>query len=100
MPTPSLKTPGKHNIQNSQVAYAIGQILKIPKDQISSSLQNFSGTWRRFEHKGKSKNGADVFDDYAHHPKEVQTTLEALKEEFGDKKRVVVFQPQIGRAHV
>ena len=42
----------------------------------ASALAYFHGTWRRFEYKGKNKNGADVYDDYAHHPTAVKATLE------------------------
>jgi UDP-N-acetylmuramate--alanine ligase len=46
---------------------------------IAQSLVAFQGTWRRFEYKGKTNNGAKVYDDYAHHPTAVKETLKALR---------------------
>ena len=46
---------------------------------IVKSLETFQGTWRRFEYKGKTMNGSDVYDDYAHHPTAVRETLKALR---------------------
>jgi len=93
MPKIKLKVPGEHNIKNAQVAFAIGENLKISKEDTQKSLENFSGTWRRFEYKGETKTGALIFDDYAHHPQEVTATIKALREKFPEKKAQVIFQP-------
>ena len=95
MPNISLTVSGKHNVANSKVAYAIGEILGVDIKDIENSLVKFSGTWRRFEYKGKTDKGALVFDDYAHHPSEIQTTLEMFAESFPNKKRIAVFQPHL-----
>jgi len=87
-----LKIPGKHNIENAAAAMAVGSFFQIPIKKINQSLQNFRGTWRRFEKKGE-KNGIKVFDDYAHHPTEIRSTLEAFREIFPTEKLWVVFQP-------
>ena len=92
---PDLKIPGKHNKENAAGALAVADILKIDLKQAEKSLADFSGTWRRFEYRGKTANGADVYDDYAHHPTEVRATLETAKEEFSGKKIVVVFHPHL-----
>lgn len=95
MPKLTLSVPGEYNKHNAQVAYAIGELMNVPDEQIATSLQGFSGTWRRFEYKGEMQGGALVFDDYAHHPKEIQVTLKAFREKFPDKELVVVFQPHL-----
>ena len=59
------------------------------------SLETFSGTWRRFEFKGRTAGGALVYDDYAHHPTEIRATLAGARELFPDQKIVVIFQPHL-----
>lgn len=86
-----LNIPGVHNIRNSLAAIAIGLELKIPFEEISEALSEFTGVNRRFEIKG-NKNGIMVVDDYAHHPTEVQATIAAAIN--GWNKRIIsVFQP-------
>lgn len=75
----NLKVPGKHNISNAMAVLAVAKQLKIP-DKISIKvLNNFSGTWRRMEFRGKI-NGAKIYDDYGHHPTEIKATLEGAWE--------------------
>jgi len=90
-----LKVPGVHNKKDASVALAISHILGIDKKKALKSLENFSGTWRRFEYKGKSKCGAKMYDDYAHHPTEIKATLEGAREMFSQNRIVVVFQPHL-----
>ncbi|MEK7175658.1 MAG: UDP-N-acetylmuramate--L-alanine ligase, partial [Patescibacteria group bacterium] len=61
------------------------------------SLENFSGTWRRLEKKGETKDGTIVYDDYAHHPTEIRASLQALRELYpkDQKKITVLFQPHL-----
>jgi len=92
---PKLKIPGEYNILNAKAAIAVAKLVDIKKDQIEKSLKNFSGTWRRFEYKGKTKKGALIYDDYAHHPTEVKAVLEAVRESFPNKKIIAVFQPHL-----
>ena len=63
----------------------------ISYENIKAGLEDFHGTNRRFEYKGK-KNGITVIDDYAHHPTEIKATLAAAKN-FPHKKLVIAFQP-------
>ena len=95
----NLKIPGQHNIKNAQAAMAVAEILNIGKKEALISLNNFSGTWRRFEYKGKTKNGVVVYDDYAHHPTEIKATLKGARELFGPpvggEKIWCVFQPHL-----
>lgn len=84
--------PGEHNRYNAALAYSAGIMFDVDETSIDTSLQNFKGTWRRFEKKGE-KNGALVIDDYGHHPNEVKATLQATKEAYPEKRIVCVFQP-------
>jgi UDP-N-acetylmuramate--alanine ligase len=90
--TITINMPGKHNVLNSLGAIAIGLDLNIPFDVIHSALNNFQGIERRFSYHGKTFKGAEVFDDYGHHPAEIAATLKVAKKR-AHKKLQVVFQP-------
>lgn len=84
---------GLHNVLNALGAAAACSFLGVETPQIVEGLQAFSGVSRRFEYRG-SFGGADVIDDYAHHPAEVDATLLAARQ--GPWRRVVaVFQPHL-----
>ncbi len=86
-----LNVPGTHNIHNAMAAVATGLDLDIPRETILEALESYSGTGRRFELK-KEINNIMIIEDYAHHPTEIKSTLEATKR--GWKRRTVaVFQP-------
>jgi len=87
-----LNMPGIHNIYNSMAAIAVGLELGIRFATIKRALETVQGVQRRLEIKGEIK-GATVIDDYGHHPTEIKTTLQALKECWPDRRKVVVFQP-------
>src|SRR3989344_4319866 len=91
----SLKIPGKHNVENAKAVLAVSNILGINGDIAVSALNDFSGTWRRFEYKGKTASGAFVYDDYGHHPTEIKATLQGAREMFKENKIIVVFQPHL-----
>ncbi|MFL0195132.1 UDP-N-acetylmuramate--L-alanine ligase [Clostridium sp. WILCCON 0269] len=86
-----LNVPGRHNILNALASIAVSLILSIPVDNIKDGLEEFKGTHRRFEIKGK-KQGVVVIDDYAHHPTEIKATLNAAKN-YPHKRIICVFQP-------
>ena len=86
-----LRVPGVHNVKNALAATAAAMELGISATAVKYGLAGFSGANRRFEFKGKF-NGADVYDDYAHHPGELKALLDAV-EPMGYKRTVVVFQP-------
>lgn len=90
-----LKVPGKHNLENAKAASVAVSALGVDNEISRRSLENFSGTWRRFEYKGATKNGAEVYDDYGHHPTEIKATLSGAREFFGGKKIICVFQPHL-----
>ena len=92
----TLRLLGEFNVMNARAAAAAARAVlpDISDTIIYESVSTFEGTWRRFEYKGKNKNGADVYDDYAHHPTAVKVTLKALKEKV--KGRVLVaFHPHL-----
>jgi UDP-N-acetylmuramate--alanine ligase len=94
---PKLLTPGEFNRENARAAKGAVQALftDIDESVIDTALAGFTGTWRRFEYKGVTHKGAVVYDDYAHHPTAVERTIAMAKEEFPDKKIVVVFHPHL-----
>ncbi len=83
--------PGEHNFSNALAAATAALACGISTDSVVKGLRNFRGIKRRFEFLGKV-NGAHIYDDYAHHPDEVLSTLKAA-ETLGFKKIVCVFQP-------
>jgi UDP-N-acetylmuramate--alanine ligase len=87
---------GDHNKRNAQLALALVEALELNEDKAREGLLAFTGTWRRLEYKGTQK-GAIVYDDYGHHPTEIQATLQALREKYrsGKFKLIVVFQPHL-----
>lgn len=87
----SLRVPGLHNIKNALAASAAAICLGIDATAVTYGLAGFTGAGRRFEFKGKY-NGADVYDDYAHHPGELKALLDAVKP-LDYKRVIVVFQP-------
>ncbi|MDE2218049.1 MAG: UDP-N-acetylmuramate--L-alanine ligase [Patescibacteria group bacterium] len=91
----NLKIPGEHNVKNAKAAMTAAKILNIDDKKAIKSLNEFFGTWRRFEFKGKTKKGVLVYDDYGHHPTEIKATLKAAREFFGKKKIFCVFQPHL-----
>jgi UDP-N-acetylmuramate--alanine ligase len=90
-----LIVPGEHNRLNAATAIAVAKLLGVETAKALKSLETFSGAWRRFEYKGKTKNGALLYDDYAHNPQKVRAALQGARELFPDKRIVVVFQPHL-----
>lgn len=90
-----LHIPGAHNLLNAKAAFAVAKVLGVSDEHAFKSLSEFRGTWRRFEYRGKAKNEAFVYDDYGHHPTEIEATLAGTRELFPSKKIVVVFQPHL-----
>ncbi len=82
---------GRHNVLNTLAATAVALDLGIPFETIASAVSTFKGIERRFCYKGLFQ-GAEIFDDYGHHPKEIYNTLLVAKKR-AKKKLIVVFQP-------
>jgi len=87
-----LKIPGRHNRLNALAILALADYLKIDDKIVRETLTKFQGARRRFELKGNF-NGADLIDDYGHHPTEIKATISALAEKYPGKKKIVVFWP-------
>lgn len=86
-----LKVIGRHNALNALAAAGAAWVLGIPGKAVAEGLATFGGAQRRMQFKG-SYHGADIYDDYAHHPDELAATLAAVRTL--DYKRIVVaFQP-------
>ena len=95
-PAYELRLPGEFNAMNARAAAAAARIAlpTISDAAIAASLADFHGTWRRFEYKGTSAQGADVYDDYAHHPTAIRETLKALRAKTSGKV-FVAFHPHL-----
>ena len=90
--TVRLTVPGRHNVLNATGALAAGLALGQPLEDLREGLAGYTGVRRRFEPKGTA-GGVRVFDDYAHHPTEIEATLRAAREVVGAGRLVVAFQP-------
>ena len=91
-----LNMPGWHNMLNALAAITVATKLGVPDQAIIHSLAAFKGIGRRFQVQGNLpfKNGqVTLVDDYGHHPREVEATLEALRQAWPERRAVVVFQP-------
>ncbi len=93
----SLQLVGEFNRENARAALAAAQaaVPKLSQEAAVKSLSEFKGSWRRFEFKGETQNGALVYDDYAHHPTAVAKTIQGAREKFPDKRIVVAFHPHL-----
>ena len=87
-----LSVPGAHNTLNALAVKALADCLGIDQDIVKTTLSKFRGAHRRFELLGRFQ-GADLIDDYGHHPTEIKATIAALKERYPNKKRIVIFWP-------
>jgi len=83
--------PGRHNVLNSLAAIALALELEISCDVIANALESFKGIERRFSYNGLYK-GAELFDDYGHHPEEIKNTI-AVAHKRKKNKLTVVFEP-------
>ena len=94
---PKLLVPGQHNRMDAAAALAVADVLNIKEEIAQKSLAGFTGTWRRLEKKGETKEGVIIYDDYAHHPTEVKASLEALRELYPKERKniTVLFQPHL-----
>ncbi|MEK7517381.1 MAG: UDP-N-acetylmuramate--L-alanine ligase [Patescibacteria group bacterium] len=84
---------GQHNAINAAGSFVVGLTLGLSPFNIKKGLLAFRGTKRRSEFVGILKSGAKLFDDYAHHPTEIRSTLRAFRQNFPKSKIVCIFQP-------
>ena len=86
-----LNVTGDHNVNNALAAIAVADRLNLPMEAVKKGLLSFVGAKRRFEYKG-TVNNFTIIDDYAHHPTEIQATLEACKN-YPHNELWCIFQP-------
>lgn len=83
---------GEHNVLNASAVFGAALFLGVKEEAIRKALKSFSGVCRRLELKGES-HALSVFDDYAHHPKEIKATLKALRSSVCERRLICLFQP-------
>ncbi len=88
-----LAVPGRHNRLNARAALAALDLAGFDLEAAATALTTFPGMLRRQQRKG-TRNGAEIYDDYAHHPTEVAATLEALRE-LEPQRLIAIFQPHL-----
>ncbi len=86
-----LRVFGRHNAVNAIGACAAALEMGIAPEDIAEGLSSFHGAGRRMEHKG-SFHGAEIYDDYAHHPGELHALIDSV-ENLGYKRTIIAFQP-------
>ena len=90
-----INLPGEHNVFNAAGAIAVSMEEGIPIGAIKSGIHKFSGVGRRYEKHNLHINKREVtlIDDYGHHPLEIESNINAYKEEYPNKKVCMIFQP-------
>ena len=91
---PPLAVPGEHNRRNAAAALEACVLAGADRGQAAEALATFGGAGRRFEALGSTATGAQVVDDYAHHPTEVAATIAAARD-LAPRRIVAVFQPHL-----
>jgi len=89
-----LAVPGAHNARNAAAALEACLLAGVEPGRAAGALADFHGAGRRFERLGATTSGAEVVDDYAHHPTEVAATIDAARTQ-GPRRVVAVFQPHL-----
>lgn len=87
-----LQIPGRHNALNAVAAILSAHVAGVSFERCLKGIEAYTGADRRFQKKA-SAHGVDYYDDYGHHPTEVSAVLSAFKEQFPDRRLVVLFQP-------
>ncbi|MBQ0730719.1 MAG: UDP-N-acetylmuramate--L-alanine ligase [Oleispira antarctica] len=96
-----MRMPGVHNVLNALAAIVVATDEKVDDESIVHALENFAGVGRRFQvcaevecTDTEGKEGSVLLvDDYGHHPREVEVTLEAIRKGFPERRLVALFQP-------
>jgi UDP-N-acetylmuramate--alanine ligase len=86
--------PGAHNARNAAAALEAATLAGADPERAASALASFGGAGRRFQRLGTTPSGAEVIDDYAHHPTEVAATIAAART-LSPRRLVAVFQPHL-----
>jgi UDP-N-acetylmuramate--alanine ligase len=83
---------GRHNALNGAAVFGLALELGVKEEAIRKAFKSFSGVKRRLEFKGEAHK-VKIFDDYGHHPIEIQATLKALRAKAKERRLVAIFQP-------
>lgn len=86
--------PGIHNIENAVLALSIALSLGVNEYELRAALKSFKGMKRRFDLKCKTDETI-YYDDYAHHPEEIEATITSLKHLYPNKRICGIFQPHL-----
>jgi UDP-N-acetylmuramate--alanine ligase len=89
-----LSVPGVHNARNAAAALAVARLVGADVVRAAAGLARFSGAVRRFQRLGATARGAEVYDDYAHHPTEIAATIAAART-LAPSNLIAVFQPHL-----
>jgi UDP-N-acetylmuramate--alanine ligase len=89
-----LRVPGAHNARNAAAALSVTALVGADLTAAAAALGEFRGVGRRFERLGATPTGAEVYDDYAHHPSEIAATLAAART-LAPKRLIAAFQPHL-----
>ena len=84
---------GAHNMENALAAIAAARHAGVPVEQSIEALKSFKGIARRMELRGEV-SGVRVYDDFAHHPTAIQTTVDGLRRRVGKQRIIAVFEPR------
>lgn len=90
----TLGVPGRHNVENATVAAAVACLMGVETNVIRDALAGFTGVQRRFEYRINSPELVYI-DDYAHHPRELDAFIGAVKEMYPGRKVTGIFQPHL-----
>jgi UDP-N-acetylmuramate--alanine ligase len=89
-----LNMGGVYNVLNAVASVSVANLLEIDSSKIVDGINTFMGIRRRFETHISSDNLVFI-DDYAHHPKEVTESINAVKQMYPEREITVVFQPHL-----
>jgi len=89
-----LRVPGAHNARNAAAALSVAALVGADPAAAAAALGEFRGVERRFERLGSTPTGAEIYDDYAHHPSEIAATLAAART-LAPKRLIAAFQPHL-----
>jgi UDP-N-acetylmuramate--alanine ligase len=91
----ALAIQGEHNRLNAACALAALELAGVDRADAEHVLEEFRGVGRRLEDHGEARGGLRLFDDYGHHPAEIEATLAAARKLAGDGRLIVLFQPHL-----
>jgi UDP-N-acetylmuramate--alanine ligase len=89
-----LPLAGNHNVMNATAAFIAARRIGIPRNTIAEALHTFKGVKRRFDIRVSNERHCYI-DDYAHHPEEIRSCLQAIREFYPNRRLTLVFQPHL-----